>query len=92
MRAIITKDNLDCTCGCKGWWELCSDNKANRENFILSPCPSPNRDDDDWFIKTDNPLYNKDCPIKPIGHIRLKPPYQISARYLNYCVNKYYEK
>jgi hypothetical protein len=85
-------DNIDCTCGCEGWWELCCDNKANRETFILSPCPSPNRNDDDWFIKNDNPLYDKDNPIKPVGNIPINRHHNISRTYMSYCVDKYFSK
>lgn len=92
MRSIITKENLDCKCGCKGWWELCCENKSNREVFVISPCPSPNRTDDDWFIMTINPLYDVKKCIKRVGKTSIKNPYHISAKYLSDCVDKYYGK
>ena len=52
-----TTDDINCSCGCKGWWDDCVKNKANREQFVLSPPPSPHRTNDDWFTKEDNPIY-----------------------------------
>ena len=83
--------NINCDCGCKGWWDYCQENKSNRETFKLSPCPSPCRTDDDWFMKDDNPL----CTVKSISVSPNLPGtiiHHISAKYLSSCVDRYFTK
>tara|TARA_B100000575_G_scaffold246358_1_gene211343 strand:- start:1081 stop:1365 length:285 start_codon:yes stop_codon:yes gene_type:complete len=92
MSGIKTyKSRLDCTCGCKGWWENCDNNKANREKFILSPPPSPNRTNDDWFTKENNPLYTGTSNISTIPNIP-QVEYGVSAKYILQCIDRYYCK
>ena len=85
--------DLDCACGCNGWWDLCVDNVDNRESFKLSPCPSPNRLDDDWFTQHNNPICVGHSTMSIVPNI---PPKQgihrISAKYISGCVDKYFDK
>ena len=90
-KTFVLTDNIDCGCGCKGWWEFCLDNKANRDTFDVSPCPSPHRTDDDWYTKDDNPL----CIVRSNASISPNVPgtniHRISAKYISSCVDKYFE-
>jgi hypothetical protein len=84
--------NADCDCGCKGWWDYCQDNKANRSTFKLSPCPSPCRTDDDWFKKDDNPLCIGKSNISITPSLPETNLHRISAKYLSSCVDRYFNK
>ena len=90
---IDTYDDISCECGCRGWWHLCANNKANRERFHLSPPPSPHRTDDDWFTKEDNPVYTG---TSMVWHVPTVPSsthhHTISAKYLARCVDVYFNK
>lgn len=83
--------DLDCSCGCKGWWDDCVKNKSNRDKFVLSPPPSPYRTNDDWFTKDCNPIYTGPSNISITPDI----PYiehHISAKYISRCVDRYFSK
>tara|TARA_Y100000816_G_scaffold284964_1_gene263990 strand:+ start:229 stop:525 length:297 start_codon:yes stop_codon:yes gene_type:complete len=85
--------NLDfeCSCGCKGWWDDCVKNKSNRDNFVLSAPPSPHRTNDDWFTQENNPIYIGPSTI----NIKTTVPstsHRMSAKYISYCVDKYFSK
>ena len=83
--------DLECSCGCKGWWIDCVKNKANREQFVLSPPPSPHRTNDDWFTKEYNPIYTG---ISNISNTPIIPSieHRVSAKYISNCVDKYFGK
>tara|TARA_B100001175_G_C19208584_1_gene494789 strand:- start:203 stop:499 length:297 start_codon:yes stop_codon:yes gene_type:complete len=81
--------DLDCSCGCKGWWDDCVKNKANREKFVLSPPPSPHRTNDDWFTMDDNPIYTGPSNISFAPNIP-SIEHRVSAKYISKCVDRYF--
>ena len=87
-----TTDDINCSCGCKGWWDDCVKNKANREQFVLSPPPSPHRTDDDWFTKEDNPIYTGSSNITITPNIPPTEQHRVSAKYISRCVDRYFSK
>ena len=84
--------DLACSCGCKGWWDLCSNNKANRDSFCLSPPPSPHREDNDWFIREFNPVRTYTSVLSSAPNIPPTIHHRISAQYVSDCVERYFKQ
>ena len=84
-------NDLNCSCGCKGWWDDCVKNKVNREQFVLSPPPSPHRKNDDWVTKEHNPIYTGPLDISIMPNIP-SIEHQVSAKYISKCVDRYFSK
>ena len=94
IRTIDYNDSLDldCSCGCEGWWDDCEKNKSNRDKFVLSPPPSPHRTNDDWFTQEYNPLYTDTLKELVIPNIPTTRRHIISTKFLSRCVDKYFNK
>lgn len=58
-----------------------------KRDYTLSPAPSPHRDDNDWYISHDNPLYQElMCDIS----LRGSSPRKMKVSYLEDCLQRYY--